>query len=203
MFDQNYEAAPATKLLATNCAVCGRALVDAESVETGIGPICRAKVGFDQLVSNAAREEANKLVYQAAAHQKGVEVHKIAQRLLVLGFEKLAAILLKRAKLKIEVKISWIVGTPNLYRVEAPYSKAAIEAMKAIEGRFYREVEVEEKDAAGKVLKVRKRYNFFPSVKRSQLFDLLRTHYAGLTAEGPRGPFVIDGATTPTNINDK
>lgn len=33
-----YENAPATKMLATNCVVCGRALVDAVSVEMGIGP---------------------------------------------------------------------------------------------------------------------------------------------------------------------
>ena len=40
-----YEAAPATTLLASHCAVCARPLLDAESVEAGIGPDCR-KHGF-------------------------------------------------------------------------------------------------------------------------------------------------------------
>ena len=35
-----YTNAPATKLLATNCLACGRPLVDALSVERGVGPEC-------------------------------------------------------------------------------------------------------------------------------------------------------------------
>lgn len=42
----NYENAPATILLATTCACCGRPLVDAASVEAGIGPDCRRKYGY-------------------------------------------------------------------------------------------------------------------------------------------------------------
>lgn len=41
-----YENAPATRILATHCACCGRALLDAVSVEAGIGPDCRAKYGY-------------------------------------------------------------------------------------------------------------------------------------------------------------
>jgi hypothetical protein len=44
----SYESAPATKLLATHCACCSRPLVDAVSVETGIGPDCRKKHGYTQ-----------------------------------------------------------------------------------------------------------------------------------------------------------
>ena len=45
MNDSSYLTAPATKMLATHCAVCARALVDAKSVELGIGPDCRKKYG--------------------------------------------------------------------------------------------------------------------------------------------------------------
>ena len=41
-----YEASPACLLLATHCACCGRPLVDAKSVETGVGPDCRKKHGY-------------------------------------------------------------------------------------------------------------------------------------------------------------
>lgn len=41
-----YEDAPGTKLLAVSCAVCAHPLLDAVSVEAGIGPDCRAKYGY-------------------------------------------------------------------------------------------------------------------------------------------------------------
>jgi hypothetical protein len=42
----SYESAPATKMLATQCACCGRALVDAASIEAGMGPTCRKQHGY-------------------------------------------------------------------------------------------------------------------------------------------------------------
>jgi uncharacterized protein DUF6011 len=42
----SYENAPGTKLLATLCACCARPLLDAASVEAGMGPHCRAKHGY-------------------------------------------------------------------------------------------------------------------------------------------------------------
>ena len=42
----SYENAPATKMLATYCACCARPLLDAESVEVGMGPVCRKTHGF-------------------------------------------------------------------------------------------------------------------------------------------------------------
>lgn len=43
----SYESAPATILLATRCCICGRPLLDAESVECGIGPTCRKGMESD------------------------------------------------------------------------------------------------------------------------------------------------------------
>jgi hypothetical protein len=43
-----YENAPATKLLATHCACCSRVLLDAVSVETGVGPTCRKAHGYKE-----------------------------------------------------------------------------------------------------------------------------------------------------------
>ena len=51
----SYENAPATRMLATHCAACGRPLVDATSVETGMGPVCRERYGYD------ARSEITRL----------------------------------------------------------------------------------------------------------------------------------------------
>ncbi len=92
-----YESAPATLLLATACACCGRALVDAVSVETGIGPECRKKFSVDVVTDEAARIEANKLVHAVA--RKGVSkstCRSICAQLDALGFTVLAARILKR-----------------------------------------------------------------------------------------------------------
>jgi hypothetical protein len=40
-----YETSAATQLVATACVFCGRPLVDADSVQLGIGPICAQKYG--------------------------------------------------------------------------------------------------------------------------------------------------------------
>lgn len=62
-----YENAPATIMLATHCAACGRALVDAPSVEAGMGPDCREKYGvFGEL---ANRAEINQIVHRVAMSQ--------------------------------------------------------------------------------------------------------------------------------------
>lgn len=44
----SYVDAPATTMLATHCAACGRPLVDAGSVELGIGPDCRRRAGWSK-----------------------------------------------------------------------------------------------------------------------------------------------------------
>ena len=43
-----YESAPATSLVATNCACCGHPLLDAVSVEAGVGPECRKRYGYGE-----------------------------------------------------------------------------------------------------------------------------------------------------------
>ena len=61
--NMSYENAAATKLLATNCVICGRALVDATSVELGVGPECRKHVDGD--IADDTRKTANEQVFKA------------------------------------------------------------------------------------------------------------------------------------------
>lgn len=175
----SYENAPQTKLLATHCALCGRALCDAKSVELGIGPICRTQYEFELNVSEAARKEANQLVYQVAIKQKGLEVAQAAKRLRALGFEKLAERIKERAKVKPAVKIDITEKNGRaFFRVESPFVDTALTAWRGIPGRFF------VKDGS-------KAYNLIPTKYRSELWALLDAHYAGLIAEGPEGLFQI------------
>lgn len=102
----SYENAPATKLLATACACCGRALVDAVSVESGIGPECRKKFSVDVVVDESARIEANALVHAVA--KKGVnksECRVICAKLAALGYVVLAARIMKRFRMTAAVVV--------------------------------------------------------------------------------------------------
>jgi exodeoxyribonuclease V alpha subunit len=72
----SYESAPSTRLLATHCAACGRALRDAPSVDAGLGPECRQKYGAtDDSPSpdwNTARTRLGDEVYAAIPALAGV-----------------------------------------------------------------------------------------------------------------------------------
>jgi hypothetical protein len=113
----SHENAPATKLLATNCACCGRALVDAVSVETGVGPDCREMhgyaeaqgdadwsraVSFGVLDANAyatARDAVNALVHMVARSAKTLDRASAAavfNTIDALGFSTLAERIAKR-----------------------------------------------------------------------------------------------------------
>lgn len=129
----SYEAAPATLLLATHCACCGRPLVDAVSVETGVGPDCRARHGYLADAAPEARAEANALVHAIAVEQTGPGVLAATARLAALGFVKLAARVADRLG----------QGAVSVRRhpcgerliVVAPYDAEAVAAWRGLPGR--------------------------------------------------------------------
>lgn len=113
-----YENAPATKMVATHCVCCARPLVDAKSVERGVGPDCAKKYGFEDAqcepnwdialkelgsspVSekvntfwrNDARIVCNALVYQIAANKTDKFVPNLILAIYHLGYHNLASCL--------------------------------------------------------------------------------------------------------------
>ena len=91
----SHEAAPAIALVATHCCLCGRALVDAESVECGVGPVCRRKYGYVD-GPDCNRTEANRLVYEIAAAPAANDVPGKVTAIRLLGYYKLAERLTER-----------------------------------------------------------------------------------------------------------
>jgi len=187
----DYTQAPATRMLATNCAVCGKPLVDAESCEAGMGPICRAEAGFDAGVADADREAANRLVFNAAiaAQQGRVNVvMEIANAVAKLGFAVLAEKMRsrfvnvaaepeRRADITIEVE-----ADGKVYSVKTPYRRGAAEEFKSawrtIPGRRY----------YGGV-------NHIPVEQRPALWALLKQFFPGKYGRGPQGLFRVPNAT--------
>lgn len=115
-----YLASPAADMLASSCACCGKALVDADSVETGVGPVCREKHGYGTMQGPAdwdaamaalgsvvpadvvagwacdAHRAANALVYRVAVEQRGANVHAYVAAIAALGYATMAARILRR-----------------------------------------------------------------------------------------------------------
>ena len=179
-----YENAPATRMLATHCAACGRALVDAKSVEVGMGPDCREKHGYNIEVSEEAREQANKLVYLIASERSTGHITlstlEAACALRLLGFSKLAGVIIERcADITIteseQPKAGW---TQPVLVVHAPYSEEATQAWRNIPGRRW------DKDAKANVVPA-------SDIAKRQLWNLLKRYFAARIGIGPQGAFQV------------
>ena len=176
----SYENAPATKMVATHCCLCQRPLVDAKSVEIGIGPVCRKKHGYLYIndLSDDDRVKANKLIHAVAANQSDsalVVAH--CTTLFEMGFAQVVqAVMRALATVKIAVTDQSHSHGANRYAVQTPYGIAAVDAMRAIPGRRW--------DGKNKL-------NTFPMDSGQKLYAMIQEHYEGKTAIGPKGPFVI------------
>jgi len=167
----SYENAPATVMLATSCACCSRPLVDAKSIETGMGPVCRRKHGFNIPVTEEARTAANRLVHEIAVDQTGPRVLANIQALKALGFDVLAGRIEERL-LTVDITVE---GDTLL--VKAPYSDTFLQGSFGLPGRHW--------DKARKVTVV-------AASAKPALWSLLRRAYPGLTGRGPKGLFQIE-----------
>ena len=169
----DYENAPATILLATRCAACARPLVDATSVEIGMGPDCRKQYAWFADTSEEGHE-ANQIVYKVALAASSGNAPDAADinRLVALGFDKLAARLVERT-CKVRIAVSGdtlVVTTP--YRDDPGY----LAAWQAVPGR--------------KWVKANKA-NHVPVTSKAALWDLLLKWFPGDLASGPKGTFTI------------
>ena len=174
-----YEDAPATRLVATNCCCCQRPLVDAQSVELGIGPVCRAKNGYDQVTAlpGEARVEANKLINICAAKREGEEVLAAVKRLFELGAIGVVTAILKRlATVQIATTEEGHPHGAGRFAVKAPYCEAALQDFRNIPGSRW--------DKENKV-------RTYPFSSRGALFGVLKKWFGGCTAMGPKGPFIL------------
>ncbi len=175
-----YENAPATKMLATACAICARPLLDAKSVEIGIGPICRDKYGYGELsgLTEEVRIEANKAIHAIACDQDGPKVIPNVKRLMELGLTGVVSAVLAR------VAVVKLATTPDgRYAVKSPYSDMATSLFRTVAGRRW------DKE---------RKLNVFPASSKEALFEVLKRAYPGAIAVGPKGVFYIP---TPADSN--
>jgi hypothetical protein len=140
-------------------------------VETGIGPECRKRCGFNAKVDEAARAEANEIVHRIAVEGWTVDSVRECERLRGLGFATLACTIEDRA---CPVRIE---ATPDgRLAVKSPYNEEAVAYARRIPGRRW--------DGE-------KKLNTFPGTERPAVLEMLKRFYSGLLAFGPKGAFVI------------
>lgn len=185
----SYENAPATILLNTNCACCGKKLVDANSVERGIGPVCNEKYfQIDINTDTSDWKRANELINKIA--RKDVDPTKVKSwvtELQFCGYPKVAARIqerfekrIEKAKKKAPVKIFALMNdSAGGFSVSTPYNVAFINDLKS-------SVEYSQRRWNGE----EKRWEISAFAKPA-LWSCVKRHFAGETAHGPKGFFTV------------
>lgn len=192
-----YEQSPAVELIATNCALCGRPLLDADSVECGMGPVCRARHGAgaaglapDWLAvgrlaeglpeAYAARVRcfiafgeaaglANWAVNRIAADPAKVWCDALILVVAAAGFVRLAGALADRHSRQV-VNVEQLEGE---LLVRAPFNEAFVETTRHWRGRRW--------DPSARVVR-------FPVATRAALWNALRETFAqGTMVVGANG----------------
>lgn len=177
----SYENSPQCVMLATHCCVCGRPLVDAISVELGIGPDCRDY--NNQGIDEDTQKAANVLTHRAAvAAEAGYisTVLEIAEEIRQLGLPVLADRVASRF-IAAERKVKVTVSTRNgMLIVKTPYRRGMaadfIEAWRAIPGRRWNGLE---------------QANLVPVESKRHLWALLTRFFPGQYGRGDKGLFRI------------
>ena len=167
----DYTNAPSTKMLATHCAVCNRALRDAVSVDLGIGPDCRKKYGYDVQVSEESRTEANTLIHTIACDRKSASVAVSIARIRDLGFAQLATTL--------ETRIASVIISKEAdgsYTMTTPYNESFVGAFRKVQGRRW--------DGQLKVTR-------FPEASKQEAWGVIKAHFQGHFLAHPRGGLVL------------
>ena len=160
----SYENSVQCVLLATNCCVCGKSLVDATSVQLGIGPDCRHHV--NEGISEETRKTCNVLTHEAAiAAQEGniVRVRRAAE--MIRSLERLAKIKIAEDNGTLVVRTPW------------KQVRGFSDAWRAIPGRTWRN---------GR--------NVVPVSSKKELWELLKQFFPGVYGVGPQGAFTIPKA---------
>lgn len=187
-----YESAPAVQLVATTCCVCGRPLLDAVSVKSGIGPICAEKTGYGrESMPEAERVEVNRLVYELAALGRDARAVDRLPRLRALGFHDLVQRVEERLQSLVEIRMGLTEPTEQAGPVRVwvkfpklePYAfDAVLRDLRCIPGRQW------VRDASGKT----GRNTFARTREASNAWRaLLAKHFPGRVVAGLKGLYVV------------
>lgn len=127
----DWTEAPAVELVATRCVACGRALLDAQSLATAMGPICRELYGRTDLLTDEQRATANRTIYRLAlADHGGADAPALIGVLASVGLTELVQRIEQRlVKVRAEYRAErrlLLVQTPKTARWSAVAPKLGV-----------------------------------------------------------------------------
>jgi len=209
----SYENATSTLLLATHCAVCHRALRDAESVERGVGPDCAQNYGYDAAqtaprwllvdlaldgitveaykgVSSDPKTLANALVHRVALQfrdeAKTEENGRLIAAIRATGFTTLADKLAEGIKEWKRPEIQVALEGDKLVVTSSALSDVAFAALLAA----VRAVPGRKWDAGRKA-------SLLPVVEKRRFWGLLQSLPAGVLIKSTKGEYTTQGPKDP------
>ena len=151
-----YLASPALELVATACCLCGRPLLDAASVERGLGPTCAKRAGVGDAahepdwqrvreilarvglapMCDEARAEANRITHRIGVAPSAVQVPTLIEAIDALGYHRLAEAIAEHL-----VPVTITVANDNgsllvtTTRLDAELFERYVDALRAVPGR--------------------------------------------------------------------
>lgn len=182
-----YETARATRMLATHCIFCSRPLVDAVSVEAGVGPDCRKKYGHTEAQGPAdweavarltsiiipaeeltqdSRGLCNRLTNRVARGVDGPELVRIIEVIRLLGYKKLSETLTKA------MCVATVTHKGDVVAVQVPWNEDWVNESRQIPGRRYIKEE---------------KMQTFPISSRPMLWKALKKVFRGKVISTPKG----------------
>lgn len=180
----SYEDAPATDLVATHCCVCGRTLLEAESIKSGIGPICAERTGYGREgLASEVRSEVNGIVYRLALLQKSPEAVTLLGRLRELDFGQIADRIEARLQSTVEIEVQrrgdkFFVSLPKL---DDRTFRTVLSDLRGVPRRGFEPIE---------------KLQTIPDEPRSKraLWKVLQKHFPGRLMKSDKGLTVIPNA---------
>jgi hypothetical protein len=206
----SYVNAPATRMLASQCACCAKALVDADSVQAGIGPVCRDLHGYGEAQGAAdwtsvrarllgsdvteseiaswngdAHKAANVLIHRVAVEQKGANVERYVGAIEALGYTKVAERIHRRLHPPRRGDAHEVAEGPARPAIEV----TAEGAMLAIKSPYSAEAVAAIRMVPGRRWDGSR--NLIPVSQRAALLFALRMGYPNMEASFPEGVITL------------
>lgn len=204
----SYENVPATKLLATYCACCARPLVDAVSVEAGVGPECRKRHGYSAAQAEPDWAEVLRLSDNLVAVREifpygSPEASEAAWRLGGLETRRVANLFVYRIALAQDgpdaLRLAAVVRALGFQRLAARVEERLVKVRIELAGDEYivrapysetfnmrlgERRDSRRWDAENKAWRIKAPFRGF-------LFNALKASFPGVAAVGPKGAFVL------------
>lgn len=205
----SYLAAASTKMLATHCVCCGRALRDAASVERGVGPDCAAKYGYGDAAASPDFDAAlaalagdvpeERLTSNFFAAVDAEDAHRAANILVHLVSYSLDSLAALEAIVSAIHSLGYAALAARIRERTLPEQEALVTIERTDDGRVIVRAPYSPNFVKACRAIYGRRYlgdgaNAFPAAEARAVLAALGEAFDGAVAVGPKGRFFLRAA---------